>query len=208
MQTWPLSPPHGILYHCREWYLYIIQRMLANHWSSWDLLGAVSTLDSSLMESSSSMWIRVARKVTTPLPLHTLEGSNSRKWIDRLNHASFIQSLKLLNPTKSSSNHTGSQTWLFSVRFSVIAMGQDFIASGLVGIYHLHALNDCNRTSTSNPGHQVIVSHIIRLNITRMPLALNEHSLFVWSISALVSIQIVPLTLYSLLMVSFSSADK
>ena len=37
------------------------------------LLGAaVTLLESSLMLSSSSMWTRVALRVTTPFPLHTL----------------------------------------------------------------------------------------------------------------------------------------
>lgn len=42
-----------------------------------DLLCLVMMLDSSLTESSSSMWTRVALRVTTPFPLQTLLGSTS-----------------------------------------------------------------------------------------------------------------------------------
>lgn len=42
-----------------------------------DLLAVVMTFGSSLTQPSSSMWTRVALRVTTPFPLHTLLGSKS-----------------------------------------------------------------------------------------------------------------------------------
>lgn len=61
-----------------------------------DLLGAVMTFGSSLMQPSSSMWTSVALRVTTPFPLHTLLGSRAEN----------IQNMSLTSTAPHCSRHS------------------------------------------------------------------------------------------------------
>lgn len=81
MCSCPLPPPythgHVILANLLIFSSSCGELLRNNCGSCPDLLGVEMTFGSSLMQSSSSMWTRVALRVTTPFPLQTLLGSKS-----------------------------------------------------------------------------------------------------------------------------------
>lgn len=103
-----------------------------------DLLGVVMTFGSSLMQSSSSMWTRVALRVTTPFPLHTLLGSKSEN----------IQNKSLTSAAPHRSRHSKSY-----IRYSQSALLLQ--SCWEFKLLLPHAPNGQNRTVTSKPGHQI-----------------------------------------------------
>lgn len=120
----------------------VFSETLGNSWGiQADLLGAVMTFGSSLMQPSSSMWTRVARRVTTPFPLHTLLGSRSEN----------IRNKSL----------TSTAPHCFSRHSRVIFYRG---AAGNLGYLLPHAPNDQNRTVTSKPGHQINILWACKTN--------------------------------------------
>lgn len=97
-----------------------------------DLLGVVVTFGSSLTQPSSSMWTRVALRVTTPFPLHTLLGSKSEN-IRKKSHTSTA-------PHRS--RHSG-------LIFTILMVHSCWEST----LRLPHAPNNENRPETSKPGH-------------------------------------------------------
>lgn len=87
-----------------------------------DLLGVVMTFGSSLMQPSSSMWTRVALRVTTPFPLHTLRGSKSEN----------IQKMSLTSTAPHLSRHS-------SLIFGILRVHSWFRAAGNPSYHYLMA---------------------------------------------------------------------
>lgn len=95
-----------------------------------DLLGVGMTFGSSPMQPSSSMWTRVARRVTTPFPLHTLLGSKSEN----------IQNKGLI----ATAPHL---SWHCELIFNILRVHSCLSLP--------HGPNDQDRTVTSKPGHHI-----------------------------------------------------